>query len=474
MKIVMFSINPLFPDRVMGGAPKHLQNIAVCLGRQGHQVEILATRRSPDQESFYWHPNVRVLPKLRFKQPFPQPYAIPAYDTAAGLQAVAEHLEKADRFYMHDGEFLFPYAYRELPTVISLRDNVYPETLLGGFLFNGDALIAISDYSRQFYLSTFGRFFPGLKERTVVIPNGIDWQVFQPTQPVEILERIPVDPDQHTIIVHPHRPESSKGLLETIGVADRLVHRHGIDNLRVLVPRWLDTNLSLELQNYYAEIRIKLQQRGLEEHFIFHEWVPQQLMPQYYSLGGVTLSLGHFVEAFGNAVYESLGCGTPAVVARVSTHRELLPDDLLAKVHYGDLDSAAELAASILHQRQRTAPETIAYLREHYSIEQQLTAYSRVILDTPKLPPLAYQLQQVSDHTSFRLSPWCYAWEGGFFHDFLGHHVAIPELTSLLRRYPAGFTWQQAAQLGLPRQKVENWYLDGWLVPQDERVSLPH
>jgi hypothetical protein len=32
MKIVAFSINPLFPDQVMGGAPKHLQNIVMYLG----------------------------------------------------------------------------------------------------------------------------------------------------------------------------------------------------------------------------------------------------------------------------------------------------------------------------------------------------------------------------------------------------------------------------------------------------------
>jgi hypothetical protein len=54
------------------------------------------------------------------------------------------------------------------------------------------------------------------------------------------------------------------------------------------------------------------------------------------------------VESFGNTPYESLGCGTPAVVARVSTHRELLPDHLLDKVHFGDVETAASLTAAII------------------------------------------------------------------------------------------------------------------------------
>ena len=68
-------------------------------------------------------------------------------------------------------------------------------------------------------------------------------------------------------------------------------------------------------------------------------------MPEYYSLGGVTLALGHFVESFGNTVYESLGCGTPAIVARISSHRELLPESLVDKVDFGDHDTAPAIAA---------------------------------------------------------------------------------------------------------------------------------
>ncbi len=95
MKIVAFSINPLFPDHVMGGAPKHLQSIALHLGELGHQVTVLATRREDSAVPFRWHENVEVRPVLPFHQPFPQPYGIPAYAMAAILQDVGEALLEA-------------------------------------------------------------------------------------------------------------------------------------------------------------------------------------------------------------------------------------------------------------------------------------------------------------------------------------------------------------------------------------------
>ena len=326
MRIVMFSINPLFADTVMGGAPKHLQNIAVYLGELGHEVRVLCTRALPEYRPFQWHPHVEVRPVLPFKQPFPQPYAIPAYDIALILQIVGDHLRDADRFYMHDGEFLFPYAFDDIPTVVSLRDNVYPETLLGGFLFRRDRLILISDYSRRYFVHTAGRFYPGLAERVTVIKNGLDWARFKPVTPDRIYDYLPISRGSGPVVLHPHRPEESKGILQTIAVVDRLVNHYDLTDLVALVPRWHEVQATAELRAFYAHIEQEITTRGLQDHMIFHDWIPQDLMPEYFSLGSVTLSLGHFPESFGNAVYESLGCGTPSIVARISTHRELLPD----------------------------------------------------------------------------------------------------------------------------------------------------
>ncbi|ACA98163.1 MULTISPECIES: glycosyltransferase family 4 protein [Cyanophyceae] len=464
MKIVMFSINPLFGDRVLGGAPKQIKNISVYLGEMGHEVVILSTRCADSCVEFRWHDNVLVKPILRFHQPFPQPYAIPAYDIANMMQDVAAHLDGADRFYMHDGEFLFPYAYQHIPTVVALRDNVYPETILGGFLFQGDRLIAVSEYSRRFYAETMGRFLPELNGRLLVVSTGIDWDIFKPTPPQEILAIVPVDPVKDAIVIHPHRPEPSKGLPQTIAVADLLVHKYGITNLKVLVPRWLEVGISPEVAAFYREMETEIKTRNLTQNFIFHEWIPQSLMPQYYSLGAVTLGLGNFVESFGNSPYESLGCGTPAIVSRVSTHRELLPDHLIDKVHFGDAEIAAVIAAQIIIEKRKTSPETLAYLHENYGVQSQLEGYAQAILNAQCRDPLAYRYTPITEETNYCLPSWCYLWEGGIYHDFLAKHQTIPALQTLLSEYPEGFTQKEAIASGISPAQLETWYRDGYLI----------
>ena len=464
MKIVMFSINPLFPDRITGGAPKHLQSVAQYMGKIGHDVTVLCTRADHEQEAFTWPHNVRVLPILKFHQPFPQPYAIPAYDLASVIHDVTEYLADADRFYMHDGEFLFPFAYQDVPTVVSLRDNIYPETLLGGFLFHGHKLVLISDYSRQYYQHTVGRFFPELNQRTEVIPNGLDWDRFKPTPPDRIYDHLPPLGDG-PIVLHPHRPESTKGIIQTIKAADLLVHKYGHINLKVLAPKWLDQQLSPDLAEFYAQVEHEIDSRNLNDSFVFHGWIPQELMPEYYSLGSVTFSLGSFAESFGNAVYESLGCGTLSIAARIATHRELLPDDLLDKVDYDDIEMAAEVADRIIRNGETTSDETQAYLREYYGVERQLRAYAQVIENAEIVEPMQYRRPVFDENTRYQLAPWCYRAKRGVYHDYLANYRDLSSITELLDQVSDGFTMQQAQASGISEQEVNQAFTDGYLVP---------
>lgn len=466
MRIVMFSINPLFPGMVMGGAPKHLQSVAIHLGQLGHDVTVLCTRVAESSLPFHWHENVRVVPILRFKQPFPQPYGVTAHDLANILQDMGDYLVTADRFYMHDGEFLLPYAYQHIPTVVSLRDNVYPETILGGFLAQTHKLILISEYSYKYYQQTVGRFFPEFHERATIIHNGLDWAKFTYTKPNEILDYLPVRPKEgQPVLLHPHRPESTKGIFQSIAVVDLLVHHHGISDLIAFAPKWLDLQLTPELSEFYAGVEAEIHQRGLENNFLFHGWIPQPLMPQYYSLGSVTLSLGSFPESFGNAVYESLGCGTPSVVARIATHRELVPDHLIDKVDYDDAQAAAEKSAQIIKNKRRTSPETMAYIHEHYSTERQLKAYADAIVNAQIVPPMRYVHPKLDEETRYKLPVWCYLTEKGVYNDFWATYHPLGLLENVIKTYPSGFTRAQAEALDVSDEAIEIAYRDGFLVP---------
>lgn len=471
MRITMFSINPLYPNVITGGASKHLRSVAIHLGELGHHVRVMCTRIEGSETRFLWHPNVEVLPALPFKQPFPQPYAISGHAMAQVVQAMGDALQDADRFYIHDGELLFPFLNERVPTVVSLRDNIYPETLHGGFLFRGHRLILISEYSRRFVLATVGRFFPDLSERIVVIHNGIDWDTFRPTPPRQILKMIPVDPAAHKIVLHPHRPEESKGLLQTIAAADLLVHKYGHANLRVLAPKWLESQNTPELLDFYARVQSEIDRRGLTQNFVFHDWVPTALMPEYYSLGHVTFSLGSFPETFGNSVYESLGCGTPTIAARVTTHRELLPPNLIDTVDYDDAHTAAAIADEILRTGRRTSQATLDYLHTHYSVQRQLNAYSDVILHAEHSAPLSYRHPVLDDDTRFHLAPWCVLTPRGVYHDFNATYADLGAL-GVLAAQPSGVSRKQAAHSGISPADFDRWFEAGYVVPDTSAAPI--
>ncbi|MFN8371687.1 MAG: glycosyltransferase family 4 protein [Anaerolineae bacterium] len=462
MKILIFSMTPLFPSHAMGGAQKQLKLIALHLAEQGHIVTVVCTRRQDTMQPFNWHDRVRVLPIFRFKQPYPEPYATPAYNIAAAVQDVGEMLHHNDVFYIHDGGLIFPYSYQDIPTVISLRSVVYSETLQAGFLFQGDSLILISEHERRFYEDTAGRFSPDYAGRITLIPNGFDWSEYKPRTTERIRKIVDVDRTQTPVILHPHRPEPDKGLQQTIDVVDLLVHKHGLSNVKTLVPKWIDSTIATHVREFYDNVETQLQQRGIRDNFIFHDWVPEDLMPEYYNLGSVTLCLGSFVETFGNVPYESLGCGTPAVIARVGPHRSNLPDVLVDKVDFDDADAAAEHAAQIIHEQRRTSTDMLEYLHRQYSIEQMMQAYAATITGASKRGPLGYHIPRIDDTTTFKLASWCYLSPRGIYHDFRADYTHISALESLVTHYPAGFTFAQA---NVSHETVMDWYRDGYLVP---------
>jgi len=240
LKIVCFSINPLFPDHVTGGASKHLVNLCQYLEEEGQEVVVLCARADTNQQPFMLGKHIQVRPELPFHLPFPQPYHLAPGDLALICESIAHELKNADRFYIHDGELLLPFLYSKIPTISSFRDNYYPESILGSFLTQADAIIAVSDYSAKVLKASAGRVIPDLTDRIHTVLNGIDTSLYHFVDPISVFQRFGLDPEVNQIILHPHRPETGKGLFETILVVEKLVKDYGFTDIRVLVPEWLE------------------------------------------------------------------------------------------------------------------------------------------------------------------------------------------------------------------------------------------
>ena len=464
MNIVAFSINPIFPELVTGGASKHLYNIVRALGQKGHKVKLLCAQALQTVPDFTWSENVRVSQCLPFHMPFPQPYAISPADLGLIVEQVADHLENADSFYIHDGELLVPDVYANIPTTTSFRDNVYPESVLGTFVGKADEIICVSGYSADVVKATAGRFFPGLNNRIHKVNNGIDLDLFKPVDPNQLAQKLGVNPQVDNILLHPHRPEPGKGLPETIQVVEQLVHRYGRSDIKVLVPEWIETMVAGEESAFYRRMNALMDELQVREHFVFIPWMSQAEMPALYSLGQVTLCLGNFVEAFGNVAYESLACGTPSVVARVGVHRTLLPDDLIDKVNFGDIDGAVERVLAILDGDRGDQTAVLDYFKANMNIDQQVSRYSEIITQCKKRETLPFSAPRYKTNQPFSLAPWCYVDGDRIYHDFHQQYEVDQGFTELLRKSP-GISSAEIAAKGIPTATWEQWLARTWIVP---------
>lgn len=459
-KITAFSMTPLFPDFAMGGGQKQLKKVALHLGELGHKLTILSTQRDGSMTPFKWHENVEIQPILRFKQPYPEPYFTPLYHIANAMRDVGNALMDADIHYSHDGGLIFPYVYQHIPTVISLRSILFAETLQSAFLFQGDEWILPSTHTRDAYEAVVSQFSPSVGQRMHAIHNGFDWDKFQYTQPDAIFEVIPQSVTEHPILLFPHRPEPPKGIYEVIQVAQKLVER-GWSDLRVLVPRWLDADSEPSSRAYYAKLQQTIHEAGLGEVFVFHDWINEALIAEYYSLADVTLCIGSYVETFGNTPFESLGCGTIPILSRVATYRDLLPESHVPHVDYGDIDAVVDLAYDILTEKRRTSPETMHYLKSEFSLETMVSRYADVILKVQKKPSLPYAIPTLTVQTRYRLAPWCYLSEKyGIYHDFRADYHDDQELIDLIQAHPDGFSGEES-----DAETVHDWMDNGFIVP---------
>lgn len=459
--IAVFSMTPLFPDFAMGGGQVQLKKVALHLAELGHRLTILSTQRDGSMSAFKWHENVEIQPVLRFKQPYPEPYFTPIYHIANAMRYMGAAIAEADIHYSHDGGLIFPLVYQSKPTVISLRSIIYPETMQAAFLFQGDEWILPSEHTRASYEAAVSQFAPEARQRMRTIHNGFDWDVFRYTPPAEIFELIPADIADRPILLFPHRPDINKGIYEVVQVAQRLTRDMGWEDLRVLVPRWLDAESDPLNRDYYDKLRRRINEAGLSDVFVFHDWISEALIPQYYSLADVTMCIGHCVETFGNTPFESLGCGTLPIVSRVAAYRDLLLDDHIDRVDYGDIEAAASRAHAILSQRRRASPATLRYLKAEFSLEAMVNRFADVILNAVKKPPLRYRLPNLRRQTTYKLAPWCdISRQRGIYHDFRARYQRDDELVRLAQDHPAGFPGGE-----VDATRLSAWLDDGYVVP---------
>lgn len=427
MRIVVFSLGVVFPVSVQGGSQKILRELTLLLGERGHFITIFCPKRNDNYVEFNLSPNVIVKPILPLKGTFPMPYSVSPFELYETCKVLSEAMEGFDLFYCHDGGLCIELLKNVIPTVISLRDFCYPETLLGALNFNQSAIIVNSDHTYNCLLDTFARINPAINGKVHLIYNGYDPILFsKKASNKEVLEHMGLPEKKDLFIIgFPHRPQMDKGVANAIRVINNLKFRY--PNIRLLIPLYMDINLSTRTDDTYDYINRQIVEYNLQEQIVFHPWIKPQHMAYYYSYCDVVLNIGDFVESFSNVAVESLLCETPVITFNIATYRSMPIRNYLRIVEYDDIDAVTDIISDMIIKKSRNYCDDIfmqearSYIVKTLSQKRFLDQYERVFKEVLESTSISSRLSSKNTSTStayYRLTAWNSYTNGHFYNDY--------------------------------------------------------
>ncbi len=239
-------------------------------------------------------------------------------------------------------------AQKETATRIRVEDELMRDT---------DRIIAATPLDKLQMLELYGVD----PDRVVVIPLGVDLEMFRPIPKHEAREAIGVDlPEEQRLILFVGRLDPIKGL-ETLLKA--------ICELTELAPG-LAKDLCLAViggdeENDGSDIAGALEcldklkdEVGLHDLVAFLGSRAQDALPHYYSAAEVCVVPSHY-ESFGLVALEAMACGTPVIASRVGGLQQTVEDGVTGYlVPAGDQNALAEKLRLVLADgelRQRLA-----------------------------------------------------------------------------------------------------------------------
>ncbi len=427
MRIAVVSVAPLFPDLVIGGSQKVLADVVTGLKLAGHDVRVWCCATKAHFGDFEIS-GVVVHPELKLRGAFPSTHKVAPIDLAQTAKVLREAGDWCDRIYLHADAVYLRHALKDIDVIRSIHDYVYEEALISTLSLDAGATIVPSAYLKACIEATIAISGKETIERIFVAPNGVSVpnEIPIPRLPVSVSPR----DEEDLILLFPHRPEPTKGVIEAFQVALEVQKLKPDKRVRLLMPAYSNGKVLDESVTVCQEIYALAEQYEASELVELHEWLPPNEMPGYLASGDATLCVGSFIESFGLIPVESIANGTPAICAQVGALRQFEGIEGAILVPYGDFQAAASAVIDITSQENDTC---LSYgrlqIRDAFSEKSMIDAYEAVIVRGP----IEQRRITMSSEDHLILAPWVYVNDQEIFNDYTSESRRYPKLTEILR-----------------------------------------
>jgi D-inositol-3-phosphate glycosyltransferase len=198
-------------------------------------------------------------------------------------------------------------------------------------------------------------------DRVVVIPCGVDTELFMPGDPEQA--RATLGLPSGPLVLYVGRLAPIKGL-ETLLDAIALLATQGREVRLVVVGGEADEPAG----GHEADLRARIERLGIGGRVGFAGAQPQKTLQQHYVAADVTVLPSHY-ESFGMAAMEAMACGSPVVASRVGGLTTTVRDGATGfLVPEGDVDALAGRLDALLGEpdlRWRLGREGVRWAAQH-------------------------------------------------------------------------------------------------------------
>lgn len=309
MKVALISFHSFYQP---GGVKRHVLGLAKEFRKREVEVKIIVPRRKREE---YYGKDVILLGTS-----FPIPFSGAISDLAINFNPLAiEETLKREKFdILHFHNFGFPSILQILASpsasktlnILTFHANLEGSNFMKKFPIFLDLINKICQWKIDGIIGIAPfilKYFKGYQGPKIVIPNGIDSEVFNPRVP-----KLKKYSDDKINILFLGRIEERKGLIYLLQ-AYKILEKKLI-NLRLIIVG--DGPLKEDLEKWVKINKLK--------NVIFEGKVPEEKASLYYRSCDIFCAPSIFGESFGLVLVEAMACGKPVVAFANEGYKEVL------------------------------------------------------------------------------------------------------------------------------------------------------